>query len=56
LKQILETALSAEAETHIAETKSAKNRHNGKGTKTVRSSVGSFELDTPRDRNSSFQP
>lgn len=56
IKQLLETALEAEVETHLDATAEEKNRRNGKSRKTVQSSVGSFELQTPRDRNSSFQP
>jgi putative transposase len=32
------------------------NRRNGKQTKTVKSGVGSFELETPRDRENSYEP
>ncbi|KZN53052.1 hypothetical protein N482_25025, partial [Pseudoalteromonas luteoviolacea NCIMB 1942] len=32
------------------------NRKNGSSTKMVKSSVGTFELDTPRDRAGSFEP
>ena len=32
------------------------NRRNGKGTKTMHSGYGKFELTTPRDRDSSFSP
>jgi transposase-like protein len=32
------------------------NRKNGKSSKTMKSSVGTFDLDVPRDRNSSFEP
>ena len=33
-----------------------KNRKNGKSIKTMKSSVGEFELDVPRDRNGSYEP
>jgi transposase-like protein len=32
------------------------NRRNGKLSKTVQSESGSFSLETPRDRNGSFEP
>ena len=32
------------------------NRRNGKLTKTIKTDTGSFELATPRDRDSSFEP
>ena len=40
---------------HLEE-KEETNRRNGKSYKTVKSEHGEFELSTPRDRNSSFEP
>lgn len=57
LKQFLESALSAEMDEHLSEPERDKgNRKNGTSKKTIKSSVGSFELETPRDRESSFEP
>jgi len=57
LKQFLESALSAEMDEHLSEQERDKgNRKNGTSKKTIKSSVGSFELETPRDRESSFEP
>jgi transposase-like protein len=57
IKQIVEGALKGELEAHLDEEPSeTKNRKNGKNSKTMRSDYGSFELDTPRDRNGSFEP
>lgn len=58
IKELVETALSAELDSHIARDviKGNKNRKNGATSKTIRTSNDSFELDTPRDRNSSFEP
>ena len=57
LKQFLESALSAEMEEHLSEQERENgNRKNGTSKKTIKSSVGSFELETPRDRESSFEP
>ena len=57
LKQFLETALEAEMEEHLSETeRSLGNKRNGKGRKTIKSSSGSIELETPQDRQSSFTP
>ena len=58
IKELVETALSAEVESHIAEDalSGKANRRNGYNTKTVKTHSGSFELDTPRDRNGSFEP
>jgi putative transposase len=43
-------------ESHLGESRANKNRRNGKSTKTVTHSAGSFELETPRDREGSFEP
>lgn len=57
LKDFLESALQAEIEEHLQEgQKDQGNRRNGKSTKTIKSSSGEFELDTPRDRQSNFEP
>lgn len=55
IKQITEAALKAELEQHL-ENDAQPNRKNGSSKKTVKSSVGAFELDTPRDRTGSFEP
>jgi transposase-like protein len=55
IKQITEAALKAELEQHLEEDYQP-NRKNGFSRKTIKSSVGSFELDTPRDRSGSFEP
>lgn len=57
MKQFLESALESEIEEHLDESERNKgNRRNGTSKKTVKSSDGSFELETPRDRESSFEP
>jgi len=55
IKQLIEAALQAELESHLT-TEINKNRKNGKSSKTMKSSVGEFELDVPRDRNGSYEP
>lgn len=55
IKQLTESALQAELEQHLTN-EQQPNRKNGSSTKTVKSSVGNFELDTPRDRSGSFEP
>lgn len=55
LKNFLEEVLEGELEEHIAEDEQP-NRKNGKGKKVVKTSHGSVELRTPRDRAGSFQP
>ncbi|WP_342609343.1 IS256 family transposase [Vibrio tritonius] len=55
IKQITEAALKAELQQHL-ENDEQPNRKNGSSKKTIKSSVGTFELDTPRDRSGSFEP
>jgi putative transposase len=47
--------LAAELEQHI-ESGDEQNRKNGSTPKTVKSTPGCFQLDTPRDRNGTFVP
>jgi len=57
LKEFLESALESEIEEHLDEPERYKgNRRNGTNRKIVKNSEGSFELETPRDRSSSFEP
>jgi transposase-like protein len=57
LKSFLEKALEAEMSAHLDEEKRLEgNKRNGKGSKTIRSSAGSFEIRTPEDRQSTFDP
>jgi len=46
IKQLTEAALKAEIESHLS--KEIKNRKNGKSSKTMKSSIGEFELEVPR--------
>lgn len=55
IKQLTEAALEGELDSHIANDV-VPNRRNGKSKKTVKSSSGSFELETPRDRAGTFEP
>ena len=57
LKSFLEKALEAEMEDHLNEVeRDGGNKRNGKGKKTIKSSAGSFEIQTPEDRQSTFEP
>ena len=59
IKQLTEAALEAEVESHIANDvlNGNRNRRNGVNKKTIKDlSNGSFELETPRDRNGTFEP
>lgn len=57
LKNFIEKALESEMEAHLDDQqRSEGNKRNGKGRKTIKSSVGSFEIETPQDRHSNFEP
>jgi len=58
VKQLVEAALEAELESHIADEVLAgkKNRKNGSTRKNIKSEGGGFELNTPRDRSGTFEP
>lgn len=57
LKDILEAALNAELEEHLDEDqRTTGNRKNGSTSKRLKTLDGTFELDTPRDRNGDFEP
>lgn len=59
-KATLESMLNAELEDHLGYEKNGHseepNSRNGRMSKTLISEGGSFSLDTPRDRNGSFEP
>ena len=55
IKQLTEAALEGEIDSYLADEMQA-NRRNGKTKKTIKSTSGSFELETPRDRAGSFEP
>lgn len=57
LKRFLEKALEGELAHHLDEEERSKgNRRNGKGSKQLKTSSGPIALDTPRDRQGSFEP
>ncbi|MDP4189600.1 MAG: IS256 family transposase [Bacteroidota bacterium] len=58
IKEILEAALEGEMDAHLSacKTQEPSNRRNGKLKKTLKTAAGAFELETPRDRESSFEP
>lgn len=58
LKDLTQVALQAEMDAHLSDTilEEGSNRRNGISRKTMRTGGGSFELETPRDRNGSFDP
>lgn len=58
IKKVLEAALGAELDSHLntVENEGSPNRRNGVTSKHVKSSMGSFDLETPRDRLGEFEP
>ena len=57
LKRVIEASLEGEMDAHIADTgKPERNRRNGHTQKNIQSSLGGFEIFSPRDRNASFEP
>lgn len=62
LKLTVERAMNAELEEHLGyekhsvEGKNSGNSRNGYSSKTVKGNFGEVEIETPRDRNSSFEP
>lgn len=61
-KITVETALEAELDEHLGYEKHAPdgrgsgNSRNGKSSKRLKGDHGEVEIDTPRDRNGSFEP
>lgn len=58
LQSIVNAALEGEMDAHIDEeaAQGIRNRRNGKTAKSVRSEAGPLDLQSPRDRNGSFEP
>lgn len=57
LKNFIEKALESEMESHLSDAERSKgNKRNGKSRKTVKSNEGTFEIEVPTDRQSSFEP
>jgi len=54
IKKLIETSLEGEMENHLDI--SRPNRRNGRGKKKVKTSFGAVDINTPRDRDSTFQP
>jgi len=58
VKQLVEAALEAELDSYITKDvfSGNKNRKNGNNSKTIKSTNGTFGLNTPRDITGSFKP
>mgnify|MGYP002651360721 CR=1 FL=1 len=55
IKRLLEAGLNGEMEAHLAGSR-GKNRRNGRNSKQVKTAFGKLEIETPRDRESTFEP
>ncbi len=61
-KQLLERAMAAELTEHVGYEKHdpgghhSGNSRNGKSAKTIKGTFGDLALETPRDRNGTFEP
>jgi putative transposase len=56
IKRIIEASLETEIEHHLGQHEGTSNRRNGKSRKQLTCASGTFELETPRDRDGSFEP
>lgn len=57
LKLVIEASLEVELDDHLeGSKKQAPNRRNGHTRKNIQSSLGGFDIFSPRDRASSFEP
>lgn len=57
LKKVIEASLEGELDDHLSVTrKGSKNRRNGHAQKNIQSSLGGFDIFSPRDRNATFEP
>ena len=57
LEELINSMLEGELEGHLDEDERRNgNRKNDKGSKIVKTSAGSIEINTPRDRLGSFEP
>lgn len=57
LQELLNSMLEGELDGHLDDDqRESGNRKNGKGTKQLKTSAGTIEVTTPRDRSGSFEP
>lgn len=57
LQEMLNSMLEGEIDGHLDDLqRESGNRKNGKGTKQLKTSAGTIEVSTPRDRSGSFEP
>ena len=55
IKRLVEASLQGEMDGHLAGSKRV-NRRNGKGSKQVKTAFGTVDIETPRDRQGTFEP
>lgn len=55
IKRLIEAGLNGEMDAHLIDSKKV-NRRNGKTGKQVKTAYGTVEIETPRDRSSTFDP
>src|SRR5580765_1059927 len=55
IKRLVEAGLNTEMDVHLSKAKKI-NRRNGKTGKQVKTAFGQVAINTPRDRQSSFDP
>lgn len=55
IKRLIEAGLNGEMDAHLVDSKKL-NRRNGKTGKQVKTAYGTVEIETPRDRSSTFDP
>jgi putative transposase len=55
IKRLIEAGLNGEMDAHLMQSQSS-NRRNGKTGKQVKTAFGKVDINTPRDRNSTFEP
>lgn len=55
IKRLVEASLNGELDAHLSN-EDSPNRRNGKMSKQVKTGFGTVEINTPRDRNGSFEP
>jgi putative transposase len=55
IKRLVEAGLNGEMNAHLTKSK-VSNRRNGKAGKQVKTAFGHVKINTPRDRNSTFEP
>jgi transposase-like protein len=56
LEHLINSMLEEELDAYLDDERRIGNRKNGKGRKVLKTSAGSIDINTPRDRLGSFEP